>query len=144
MSSGRLQRDHDTGAASTREHQPVLHAVHEHQSEAVLCLQAAEARWRWRRENGAADVDLPEANLRVRDAHAPGAAVTCVISQRNFSPARQLVQEMMILAGQVVGDLGVSGWRQACCLMCALHKWSDCPVRAGDRVPEWAAATARC
>eukprot|EP00891_Asterochloris_glomerata_P003086 jgi/Astpho2/3086/Aster-x0560 len=70
------------------------------------CDPAAEARWRWRRENGAADVDLPEANLRVRDAHAPGAAVTCVISQRNFSPARQLVQEMMILAGQVVGDLG--------------------------------------
>ena len=42
----------------------------------------------------------------MRDAHTPGAAVTCVISQRSFSPARQLVQEMMILAGQVVGDLG--------------------------------------
>ena len=51
-------------------------------------------------------MDLPEANLRVRDAHAPGAAVTCVVSQRSFSPARQLVQEMMILAGQIVGDLG--------------------------------------
>ena len=53
-------------------------------------------------------MDLPEANLRVRDAHAPGAAVTCAVSQRTFSPARQLVQEMMILAGQVVGDLGAA------------------------------------
>lgn len=73
-------------------------------------FEAARLRRAWRVSQGCIDIDLPEAKLEVDldqlDASAPG--ITCTKLSQWESAARMLVAEMMILAGEAVGQLGAA------------------------------------
>ncbi|KAK9829763.1 hypothetical protein WJX72_007759 [[Myrmecia] bisecta] len=71
-----------------------------------LLAQAAELRQQWREEAGAVQFNLPEMALRVADAHSDAPAVSISVLDQLASPARRLVQELMILAGEAVANFG--------------------------------------
>jgi len=59
----------------------------------------AQLRQQWRQSQGAVSIHLPEATIKVRDDEI-------AIDVLDDSQARQLVAEMMILAGEVAGKYG--------------------------------------
>lgn len=59
----------------------------------------AKRRQSWRQSQGAISINLPEAIIKVKDDEI-------IIEVLNDSQARQLVAEMMILAGEVAGHYG--------------------------------------
>ena len=71
-------------------------------------MQAAEARERWREEQGAISFQLPEAKLRVVDSQLPDSSVHIHASFNGGGgqPSQRLVSEMMILAGQAIACMG--------------------------------------
>ncbi|KAL3150657.1 hypothetical protein ABBQ32_000455 [Trebouxia sp. C0010 RCD-2024] len=70
--------------------------------------KAAEARERWREEQGALTFQMPEAKLRVQDPHRPDCTVHIRPAQGGGQeqPSQRLVSEMMILAGQAIARIG--------------------------------------
>ncbi len=62
----------------------------------TVIAELARRRSQWRTAQGAININLPETQIKVRDQ---GAEITLEMQQNTF--ARQLVAEMMILAGEV-------------------------------------------
>jgi hypothetical protein len=77
--------------------------------ELLLLQRAAELRTSWRASRGSVDILLPEAKVEVPegdlDKSKPGVTITSLPD----SPARRLVQEMMVLAGGWASVLQRSG-----------------------------------
>lgn len=71
-------------------------------------MQAAEARERWREEQGAMGFQMPEAKVRVVQPHSPASIVQVHASgsATGNQPSQRLVSEMMILAGQAIAHIG--------------------------------------
>ena len=68
--------------------------------------QAAELRNQWRVSNGAVEIRTPEASISV-GVDADGDAVVSIAATDQWSsPSRQLVSEMMVLAGEAVAAFG--------------------------------------
>ena len=55
---------------------------------------------KYRKENGAISLDLPNVDVRLKDD-------TVSIKQQSYSPSRELVAEMMVLAGRVVAKFAI-------------------------------------
>lgn len=74
----------------------------------VACVQAAEARERWREEQGAMSFQMPEAKVRVVQPHSPASIVQVHASScaTGTQPSQRLVSEMMILTGQAIAHIG--------------------------------------
>lgn len=68
--------------------------------------QAAKLRQAWREAQGAASISLDECQVRVADASAQDPAISLERLQVWESPARSMVAEMMILAGQIAATVG--------------------------------------
>lgn len=83
-----------------------------------LVVQASQVRQAWRTRQGAANISLDECEVRVADAHSPDPRVTLERVQTWESPARTLVSEMMILAGQVAATFGAPSLLSPCRLHC--------------------------
>ena len=79
-------------------------------------LQVAEARRARRLGAGATEIDMPEAKLRVEGAEGDAAEVGIEPLHSFASASRQLVAEMMIMAGEAAGLLGER--RCFCCRCC--------------------------
>ena len=77
-------------------------------TEAVACVQAAEARERWREEQGALSFQMPEAKVRVVEPHSPDSRVQvhAGLNGGGDQPSQRLVSELMILAGQAIACMG--------------------------------------
>lgn len=69
-------------------------------------IQASRLRQAWREAQGAANISLDECQVRVGDARAEDPAIRLERVNMWDSPARNMVAEMMILAGQVAAALG--------------------------------------
>lgn len=69
-------------------------------------LQASELRQQWRVQQGAITIALDESEVRVSDPLALDPTVTVERVNVAKSPARTMVAEMMILAGQVAATIG--------------------------------------
>lgn len=84
--------------ATMPEQEPMLWALH----------QAAEARQRWREEQGSMGFQMPEAKVRVVQPHSPASIVQVHASgsATGTQPSQRLVSEMMILAGQAIAHIG--------------------------------------
>lgn len=67
--------------------------------ELSLIATAAERRRRWRNDQGAISINMPESSIKVREDEIQ-------IQVVNDSPARNLVAEMMILAGETAARYG--------------------------------------
>ena len=88
-------------------------------------MQAAEARERWREDQGALSFHMPEAKVRVVQPHSPDSSVQIHASQNSGSgqASQQLVSEMMILAGQAIAAIGwLSMIYTACALLVRLQE----------------------
>ncbi|BFM40386.1 ribonuclease R family protein [Synechocystis sp. LKSZ1] len=75
----------------------MLHLGIQKEPEVGILAQAAKRRHHWRRSQGAINIQMPEAVIKVN------AAEEIYIQLLEGSPSRQLVAEMMILAGEVAG-----------------------------------------
>jgi hypothetical protein len=96
-------------------------------------VQASKARQAWRTQQGAANITLDECEVRVSDARAVDPRVTLERVQTWESPARTLVSEMMILAGQVAATVGAPSLTDPCRLFCpATHIMAHNAVPAAD------------
>ena len=73
-------------------------------------MQAAEARQRWREEQGSMGFQMPEAKVRVVQPHSPASIVQVHASgsATGTQPSQRLVSEMMILAGQAIAHIGTA------------------------------------
>ncbi|WP_421654904.1 ribonuclease catalytic domain-containing protein [Leptothermofonsia sp. ETS-13] len=69
------------------------------ESELEAIAQWAKRRQEWRQSQGAISIHMPESSIKVSDDEI-------IIQVLNDSPARQLVAEMMILAGEVAARYG--------------------------------------
>jgi exoribonuclease-2 len=69
------------------------------ESELETIAQWAKRRQEWRQSQGAISIHMPESSIKVSDDEI-------IIQVLNDSPARQLVAEMMILAGEVAARYG--------------------------------------
>ena len=71
----------------------------------VACAeQAAEARVAWREAQGAINIDRLDSDVRVDDPESWDAQI--FFTPESQSPARQLVAEMMIMAGATAACMG--------------------------------------
>lgn len=70
--------------------------------------QAAEARERWREEQGAVGFRMPEAKIQVVQPHSPSSRVQvhAAHSPTASLASQRLVSEMMILTGQAIASIG--------------------------------------
>ena len=77
-------------------------------TQAVVWVQAAEARERWREEQGALSFQMPEAKVRVAEPHSPDSRVQvhAGLNGGGEQPSQRLVSELMILAGQAIACMG--------------------------------------
>lgn len=73
-----------------------------------MWFQAAEVRERWREEQGALSIHMPEAKVRVVEPQSPDPSVQvhAGLNGGGDQPSQRLVSEMMILAGQAIASLG--------------------------------------
>ncbi|MEC4892332.1 MAG: ribonuclease R [Oscillatoria sp. PMC 1051.18] len=70
------------------------------ESEISILAEAAQQRSQWRQNQGSINISMPESSIKVdRDEEI-------IIELLDNSPSRQLVAEMMILAGEVAGRYG--------------------------------------
>ena len=71
--------------------------------------QAAEVRRAWRGCNGSVDIKTPDVVISV-DVGAGGdqATVSVVVIDQWTSTSRQLVAEMMVMAGEAIATFGMS------------------------------------
>jgi exoribonuclease-2 len=76
--------------------EPLLHAL----------ARVAAARHALRCAAGAVDINMPETKLDVADPGAESPTVTVEVCDAGTSPSRQLVAEMMILAGEIAAAKG--------------------------------------
>jgi exoribonuclease II len=75
----------------------MLHLHIQGEAEIGLLDRAAQQRRSWRKSQGSIDIQMPESSIKVK----PDGEVT--IELLEISRARQLVAEMMILAGEIAG-----------------------------------------
>ena len=77
-------------------------------TQGVVSVQAAEARERWREEQGALSFQMPEAKVRVVEPHSPDSRVQvhAGLNGGGEQPSQRLVSELMILAGQAIACMG--------------------------------------
>lgn len=68
--------------------------------------QAAELRRAWRFSQGAIEIRMPEASIKVAAPDTDSPRVSIESMDQHESRSRQMVAEMMILAGEVAGKLG--------------------------------------
>ena len=73
-----------------------------------MWVQAAEARERWREEQGALSFQMPEAKVHVVEPHSPESRVQvhAGLNGGGDQPSQRLVSELMILAGQAIACIG--------------------------------------
>lgn len=83
-------------AECSEEEEPDLHAL----------LEIARMRRERRLASGATEIDMPECNVEVERADTDEPEVSITVEDQWASPSRQMVAEMMILAGEVAGLLG--------------------------------------
>lgn len=69
-------------------------------------LKAAQLRREYRTSRGATEINLPECEVTVDDPQADAPRVTLLRYDQFASVSRQVVAEMMILAGEAMGLLG--------------------------------------
>ena len=80
--------------------------AHELLTHIGVAIQAAELRSEWRASNGSVEIRTPEASISV-SVDADGDAVVSIAAMDQWaSPSRQLVSEMMVLAGEAVAAFG--------------------------------------
>ncbi|KAL4445906.1 hypothetical protein ABPG77_009105 [Micractinium sp. CCAP 211/92] len=82
------------------------HCSQEEEGELFELLQIAQLRREHRLASGATEILMPESSVRVEGAHTEEPEVTIEEECQHESPSRQMVAEMMILAGEAVGELG--------------------------------------
>ena len=84
------------------------HAQMHTRTRAVVWVQAAEARERWREEQGALSFQMPEAKVRVVEPHSPHSRVQvrAGLNGGGEQSSQRLVSELMILAGQAIACMG--------------------------------------
>ena len=94
---------------------------------ARLRRQASRLRQGWRERQGAANIALDECQVRVDSAAAQDPTVRLERLNMWDSPARNMVAELMILAGQVAATLGAPArlFRLACCLRRSTSRPAD-------------------
>ena len=81
-----------------------------------MTMQAAELRKRWRVSNGAVEIQTPDTSISVAVGAEGDAVVSIAASDQWSSPSRQLVSEMMVLAGEAVAAFGAPRYvRSVCC-----------------------------
>ncbi len=68
--------------------------------------QWAQVRSQWRLTQGAINISMPEASIKVIDHQSDHQEQDIIIEVLEDSPARQMVAEMMILAGEVAARYG--------------------------------------
>lgn len=68
--------------------------------------QWAQVRSQWRLTQGAINISMPEASIKVIDHQSNHQEQDIIIEVLEDSPARQMVAEMMILAGEVAARYG--------------------------------------
>ena len=78
----------------------ILHLGVRAELEITEIARRAQLRQQWRRDQGSINIQMPESSIKVKDEDE------IVIEVLDNSPARQLVAEMMILAGEVAGSYG--------------------------------------
>jgi exoribonuclease II len=71
----------------------------EAEAELMLLASLAKRRYQWRQSQGAISIQMPEASIKVRDQDI-------TIELLDNTASRQLVAEMMILAGEAAGQYG--------------------------------------
>eukprot|EP00271_Cylindrocystis_brebissonii_P008388 TRINITY_DN225_c0_g5_i1.p1 TRINITY_DN225_c0_g5~~TRINITY_DN225_c0_g5_i1.p1 ORF type:complete len:968 (-),score=227.06 TRINITY_DN225_c0_g5_i1:1038-3941(-) len=77
----------------------------EREEELELLAEAAYLRQDWRMAQGAVEILLPEPDLKVTNLTSPNPSVTIDVIDQT-APARRLVSEMMVLAGEAVALWG--------------------------------------
>ncbi|MGK7945343.1 MAG: ribonuclease catalytic domain-containing protein [Microcystaceae cyanobacterium] len=75
----------------------MLHLGIEAESEIPILAKAAKLRNKWRQEQGSINISMPESSIKVKSDDEIS------IELLESSPSRQLVAEMMILAGEITG-----------------------------------------
>ena len=71
-------------------------------------VQAAELRSQWRASNGSVEIRTPESSISVSVDAGGDAVVSIAATDQWASPSRQLVSEMMVLAGEAVAAFGAA------------------------------------
>ncbi|KAL4425691.1 hypothetical protein ABPG75_009707 [Micractinium tetrahymenae] len=82
------------------------HCSEEEERDLFQLLQVAEQRRQHRLASGATEILMPESCVSVEGAHTEEPEVTIEEECQHESPSRQMVAEMMVLAGEAVGELG--------------------------------------
>ena len=78
-----------------------------------LWAQAAVRRRAWRAAQGAVQIQTPDVDVKVAlNGDDSVREIQIVTSRQGDSPSQSLVTEMMILTGQVIGDLGAPPCRR--------------------------------
>ncbi|CAI5474578.1 unnamed protein product [Closterium sp. Yama58-4] len=77
----------------------------EHEPELLLLSDVAAGRLRYRMQNGAANISIPESDIKVFSAtsHCPEISVSTIDQS---DPSRRLVSEAMVLCGEAVARFG--------------------------------------
>lgn len=82
------------------------HCSQEEEGDLFELLQLAQLRREHRLASGATEIQMPESCVRVEGAQTEEPEVAIEEENQHESPSRQTVAEMMILAGEAVGELG--------------------------------------
>ena len=74
----------------------------------IVSLQVAELRREWRNEQGALTIQFPDSVMLVSNPRAANPTITVKRDEAYDTPANLFVSELMILANEAVGRLGMS------------------------------------
>jgi exoribonuclease II len=75
----------------------MLHLDLQHEPEISILDRWAKQRHKWRKSQGSINIQMPESSIKVKDNDE------IIVELLEVSPSRQLVAEMMILAGEIAG-----------------------------------------
>lgn len=75
----------------------MLHLDLQHEPEVRILNRWAKQRHAWRKSQGSINIQMPESSIKVKDNDE------IIVELQEVSPSRQLVAEMMILAGEIAG-----------------------------------------
>jgi exoribonuclease-2 len=75
----------------------MLHLDLQHEPEVTILNRWAKQRHAWRKSQGSINIQMPESSIKVKDNDE------ITVELQEVSPSRQLVAEMMILAGEIAG-----------------------------------------
>ena len=89
----------------------------------ILSLQVAELRREWRNEQGALTVQFPDSMMLVSNPRSANPTISVKRDDAYETPANLFVSELMIMANEAVGKLGMF-YLQASPAHC--HSLLDC------------------